>query len=460
MDSPPSLNKFCKELFGKIFAAKLTLRMSRFQAPDLKGTKRERKFQGITKRRRLCNPPVCVKFIPYFKACEIMKREIIVTKRGAERVRTGGHLWIYRSDVADTGDGAGGSVVGVRDERGRFVGQAFYSDRSEISLRILTTRDETIDRQWWRGRLLEAARRRAHLKQETNAYRLVYSEGDLLPSLIVDVYDDVLVMQTLSQGTEQVKQMLVELLVEELAPRAIIERNDVRVRQLEGLEMRVGIIYGDAPEELEIVQHGVRFRVMPTGGQKTGSFLDQRENRLAARRIAWGNALDCFTFNGAFALHLAPACESVLGLDISAEAVAAARRNADLNGATNVTFSEANVFDALREMEAEGRRFGTIVLDPPAFAKNRGSVRAASRGYKEINLRALKMLEPGGILITCTCSYHMSEEMFLEIVRDAAADARRRLQLIEKRAQSSDHPILFGVPETYYLKCVIARALD
>ncbi|HYO92242.1 MAG TPA: class I SAM-dependent rRNA methyltransferase [Pyrinomonadaceae bacterium] len=388
-----------------------------------------------------------------------MMQEIIVTKRAAERVRSG-HLWIYKSDVADTKAAGGGSLVSVVDERGRFVGQALYSDRSEISLRLLTTGDEKIDREWWRTRLREAIGRRRELGPDTNACRMVYSEGDLLPSLIVDAYSDVLVLQTLSQGTERVKGMLVELLVEELSPRAIVERNDVRVRHLEGLEMSVGTIYGDAPEELEIIQHGIRFRVQPLGGQKTGSFLDQRENRLAARANAWGHALDCFTFNGAFALHLASACESVLGLDISADAVRAAQRNAELNGALNVTFSEANVFDALREMEMEGRRFGTIVLDPPAFAKNRGSVRAASRGYKEINLRALKMLERGGVLITCTCSYHMSEEMFLEIIRDAANDARRRLQLIEKRAQSSDHPILFGVPETYYLKCVIARVID
>ena len=389
-----------------------------------------------------------------------MQPEVIVTKRGAERVRSLGHLWIYKSDVADTRDAAGGEVVRVLTERGRFVGQALYSARSEISLRILTSAEETIDREWWRGRLRDAARRRDVLKRDTNAYRLVYSEGDLLPSLIVDVYKDVLVLQTLSQATDAIKEMLVELLVEEHAPRAVIERNDVRVRSLEGLEMRVGSLYGDAPEELEIVQHGVRFLVHPLGGQKTGSFLDQRENREAARSFAWGRALDCFTFNGAFALHLASQCESVLGLDISSEAVRAAQRNAALNGAENVTFSEANVFDALREMETEGQRFGTIVLDPPAFAKNRGSVRAASRGYKEINLRALKMLEPGGILITCTCSYHMSEEMFLETLRDAAQDARHRLQLIEKRAQASDHPVLFGVPETYYLKCIIARVLD
>jgi 23S rRNA (cytosine1962-C5)-methyltransferase len=232
------------------------------------------------------------------------------------------------------------------------------------------------------------------------------------------------------------------------------------VRQLEGLEMRTGVLYGEAPPEIEIVQHGVRFLVQPLGGQKTGSFLDQRENRLAARAVAHGRALDCFTFNGAFALHLASGAETVLGLDISADAIAAARRNAELNGARNVEFREANVFDALREMETAGERFDTIVLDPPAFAKNRGSVRAAARGYKEINLRALKLLNTGGVLVTCTCSYHMSEETFLEIIRDAALDAHRRVQLVEKRMQASDHPVLFGMPETHYLKCVLVRVVE
>ena len=282
----------------------------------------------------------------------------------------------------------------------------------------------------------------------------------MLPSLIIDVYDDVFVLQTLSQGTEAVKALLVELLIEEFAPRAIIERNDVRVRELEGLEMRAGVLYGEAPAELLIEQHGVRYRVAPLGGQKTGSFLDQRENRLAARAVAHGRALDCFTFNGAFALHLAPVCESVIGLDVSGDAIAGARRNAELNDARNVEFREANVFDALREMEAAGERFDTIVLDPPAFAKNRASVRAAMRGYKEINLRALKLLNAGGVLITCTCSYHMSESTFLNLIADAATDAHRRVQLVEKRMQASDHPILFGMPETYYLKCVIARSID
>jgi 23S rRNA (cytosine1962-C5)-methyltransferase len=388
-----------------------------------------------------------------------MKQNAIITQRGADRVRAG-HLWIYRSDVRDAAGIPGGSIVSVKDERGRFVGQALYSARSEISLRLLTLEDDALDREWWRGRLRAAARRREDIRPEANAYRLVYSEGDLLPSLIVDVYDDVLVLQTLSQGMDALKAMLVELLVEEFQPRAIIERNDVRVRQLEGLEMRAGVLYGDAPDELEITQHNVRFLVHPLGGQKTGSFLDQRENRLAARFVAKGRSLDCFTFNGAFALHLASACESVLGLDISAEAVQAAWRNAELNDARNVEFREANVFDALREMETAGERFDTIVLDPPAFAKNRASVPKAARGYKEINLRALKLLNTNGVLVTCSCSYHMSEQMFLEMIADAAKDARRRVQLVEKRMQASDHPVLFGMPETYYLKCVIARVVE
>jgi 23S rRNA (cytosine1962-C5)-methyltransferase len=284
-----------------------------------------------------------------------------------------------------------------------------------------------------------------------------------LPSLIVDVYDDVIVMQTLSQGTDALKSLLVEILIEEFNPRAVIERNDARVRELEGLPLISATVYGNPPAELEILQHGLRFEVEPLGGQKTGSFLDQRENRLAARTAAATTnkqrALDCFTFNGAFALHLAALCEKVIGIDISADAVAAARKNAALNDLNNVEFREANVFDALRELEAAGERFDAIVLDPPAFAKNRASLKAAIRGYKEINLRALKLLHPGGVLITCTCSYHVSEELFLEIVNQAALDAHRRVQLIEKRMQAADHPVLLGVPETYYLKCLIARAI-
>ena len=383
-----------------------------------------------------------------------------VNKKGADRVRHG-HLWIYRSDVVAV-DAEGGSVVTVKDERGNFVGQALFSDTSQIALRFLTQSNEEIDRAWWRRRIAEAGSRR-HISPETNAYRLIYSEGDLLPSLIVDRYADVLVMQTLSQGTDAVKSMLTELLVEEFDAQALIERNDVRVRELEGLPLIARTVYGDVPAELEILQHGLRFVVEPLGGQKTGSFLDQRENRLAARAAAQttsrGRALDCFTFNGAFALHLASVCHSVIGIDISADAVAAAQRNAKLNEIINVEFLEANVLDVLREMEAAGDRFDVIVLDPPAFAKNRASLKAAIRGYKEINLRALKLLNPGGVLITCTCSYHVSEELFIEILAQAAIDAHRRVQIVEKRIQASDHPVLVGVPETYYLKCVIARVI-
>lgn len=383
---------------------------------------------------------------------------ITVAKRGADRIRRG-HLWIYSSDVVDATDAAGGSIVAVQDEHRNFIGQAFYSDSSQIALRFLTQTRDPIDREWWRRQIREAAARR-NFGEETNAYRLIYSEGDLLPSIILDRYDDVLVLQTLSQGSEAIKPLLVELLIEEFAPRAIIERNDVRVRQHEGLELLSGTLYGEAPLEFEIVQDGVRFLVAPLSGQKTGSFLDQRENRLAARKVAHGRALDCFTFNGAFALQLAGACERVTGLDISAEAVAAAGRNAQINNIINADFREANVFDALRELETSGERFDTIVLDPPAFAKNRASIAAAARGYKEINLRAIKLLNPGGVLITCTCSYHMSEELFLKLITEAANDAHRRVQLLEKRTQASDHPIIFGVPETYYLKCVIARVVD
>jgi 23S rRNA (cytosine1962-C5)-methyltransferase len=382
-----------------------------------------------------------------------------VNKRAANRVRHG-HLWIYRSDVIAV-DANAGSIVSVVDEGGNFVGQAFYSDKSEIALRFLALTKETIDDGWWREKIKQCCERR-NIPSDTNAYRVVYSEGDLLPSLIVDRYADVIVLQTLSQGTDRIKSSLLAILIDEFQPRAVIERNDARVRQLEGLPLTSGTIYGTTPDQFEILQHGLRFRVSPSGGQKTGSFLDQRENRLAARetaRVSAGlRALDCFTFNGGFALHLAGVCKEVIAIDISDQAIEAAKQNAELNHIQNVEFQVANVFDALRDLEARGERYDTIVLDPPAFAKNRASLKAAIRGYKEINLRALKLLNQGGVLITCTCSYHVSEDLFVEILADAALDARRRLQIREKRMQASDHPVLLGVPETYYLKCVIARA--
>ena len=395
--------------------------------------------------------------------------EVSITSRGAKRIRNG-HVWVYRSDVANAEGVEGGAIVRVVDQAQNFVGQAFYSDASEIALRFLTTRAETIDREWWRTRLRACAERRLQIAADTNAYRLVYSEGDLLPSLIIDKYDDVFVIQTLSQGSERVSATIAELLIEEFQPGTVVERNDVRVRQLEGLELRSGVVWSrdmpsgngalDFQRDVTITQDSVRFLVSPLGSQKTGAFLDQRENYLAAKRVARGRALDCFTFNGGFALHIAQKCDSVLGIDISEDAIASARRNADLNQASNIEFRAANVFDALREFETAGETFDTIILDPPAFAKNRASVKPAARGYKEINLRALKLLSPGGVLVTCTCSYHMQEEMFLDVIAAATLDARRRLQIVEVRGQSSDHPVLLGVPETHYLKCVIARMID
>ncbi|HKO35139.1 MAG TPA: class I SAM-dependent rRNA methyltransferase, partial [Pyrinomonadaceae bacterium] len=397
--------------------------------------------------------------MPLVVITSMQMAEVSITSRGAKRIRNG-HLWVYRSDVVNPEGVEGGAIVRVVDQAHNFVGQAFYSDASEIALRFLTTRVETIDREWWRLHLRACAVRRSRIAADTSAYRLVYSEGDLLPSLIIDKYDDVFVIQTLSQGSEQVKTTIAELLVEEFKPDAIVERNDARVRQLEGLESISGTIWSpdlsgesrpvgngalDVQRDVEINQHGVRFLVSPLGSQKTGAFLDQRENYLAAKRVAHGRALDCFTFNGGFALHIANECDTVLAIDISEDAITGARRNAELNETSNVEFRPANVFDALREFEAAGEKFDTIVLDPPAFAKNRASVRSAARGYKEINLRALKLLNPGGVLVTCTCSYHMPEEMFLEVIAAATLDARRRLQIVEVRGQSSDHPVLLGV---------------
>lgn len=391
-----------------------------------------------------------------------------VTKKGAKRVR-GGHLWIYKSDVQKT-DAEGGDVVAVYDEARNFVGKAFYSDSSEITLRIFTTQDEEIDAEYWRSKISEAMMRRrdfndlagrplSQMPENTDSVRIVYSEGDLIPSLIVDFYHNVFVIQTLSQGTEKLKNTFVDIL-KEYQPEAIIERNDVKVRQRENLPLQSGVLYGAVPDELIIEQDGIKFHVAPLEGQKTGSFLDQRENHFAVRSYAFGKGLDCFTFNGGFALNLAQVCESVKAIDISEDAIKLARRNAELNNVTNIKFQTANVFDALRDLEKSGEKFDTIVLDPPAFVKSRAVLRSAVRGYKEINLRALKLLNKGGILVTCSCSFHFSEEIFFETIAESARDARRRVHLIEKRMQAADHPVLVGMPETYYLKCFILRVVE
>ena len=385
-----------------------------------------------------------------------------VNKKGAKRVR-GGHLWIYKSDVLKV-EAEGGDVVAVFDEGKNFVGKAFYSDSSEITLRIFTTRNEEVDKEFWRRKIIEAAKIREQKakdqKLKTNAQRLIYTEGDLIPSLIVDDYNGIFVIQTLSQGSDKLKETFVEILREEFAPTAIIERNDAKVRQRENLEMQSGVLFGEIPDEIIIEQDGVKFYISPLEGQKTGSFLDQRENHFAVRNYAFGRALDCFTFNGGFALNLAQVCDEVIAIDISEDAINLAKRNAELNNISNIKFRTANVFDALRDLEKSGEKFDTIVLDPPAFVKSRSALRSAVRGYKEINLRALKLLNKGGILVTCSCSFHFSEEIFLQTLEETLRDSRRRVQLVEKRMQSSDHPILLGMPETYYLKCFILRVVE
>lgn len=384
-----------------------------------------------------------------------MTSTLTVTKKGAERARAR-HHWIYRSDVAEAGDARGGDVVRVVDPKGRPLGRAFYSDASLIAVRFVTFDDIETGRAFWSKRLDDAIALRDRVVEGTTAYRVVHGEGDLISSLIVDRYGDCLSIQTLSQGTERLKPLFVELLAERFAPRAIVERNDAHVRDLEGLPRQAGVLLGEQPSELEIDEHGVRYLADIVGGQKTGAFLDQRENRVAAARYARGRGLDAFSFHGSFAMHLARVCDTVTAVDTSGDALRRARRNAELNGVSErVELLEANVFDVLKQWDEANERFDAVVLDPPAFVKRKTALDAGVRGYKEVNLRALKLLAPGGTLVTSTCSYHVSEEMFLGIVLSAAADAGRDVRILEKRTQARDHPVLLSIPETYYLKCLV-----
>ena len=381
---------------------------------------------------------------------------VTISARGEARVRAG-HPWIYRSDVTGA-DAEGGEIVRV-ESRGRTLGFALYSDRSEIAVRILTRDAERPGDALWKQRLSGAIRYRESLRIDATAFRLVHAEADRLPSLIVDRYADYLVVQALSQGIDRHMAAITQALVELVDPAGILARNDPRVRLLEGLDQRVEVLHRSVPETIDVREGAVGYAVDPWHGQKTGLFLDQRENREAAQRYARGRVLDAFSYNGGFALAVAPRCERVLAVDISEDAVARIQANAVRNGLANVEARAMNVFDELRELERRAERFDTIVLDPPAFAKNKSAVRKALAGYKEINLRALKLLEPGGFLITCSCSYNVGEAAFLDVVSNAAMDARAEVALVEKRAQGRDHPILMNVPETYYLKCVILRKL-
>ena len=383
----------------------------------------------------------------------------IVSNRGARRWDAG-HPWIYRSDVIERPDGDAGAVR-VTDQRGKPLGIALWSPHSEISLRLVDRNaDATLDAAWWTQRLTNAIARRAGLDGDANAYRLVHGEGDGLPSLVVDRYDRWLVVQLMSAGLEHFRAPIVSALRDIVHPAGILARNDVSLRVKEGLGTEVELLDGTVPDEVEVHEHGVRYLAAPWRGQKTGAFLDQRENRALVGRVARGKALDCFSYHGSFALHLARRAEQVTALDSSAHALARAEENFRRNGLDNGRFIEANAFEFLKARERERTRFDTIVLDPPAFAKTRPSLAAGLRGYKEINLRAMRLLTPGGLLFTASCSYHLSKPLFLEMLEAAAADSGRRMILREIRGQPTDHPEVLTVPETGYIKGALLEAAD
>lgn len=349
----------------------------------------------------------------------------------------------------------------VRDTRGKPLGAALWSPTSEISLRLLDKDPEArIDGRWWRARIALAVERRTRLREVADAYRLVHGEGDGLPSLICDRYADWIVVQVMSAGLERFRDDLVAAIEDAARPRGILARNDVPLRRKEGLTLQSQLLAGEVPESIEVQEHGVRYLTAPWHGQKTGAFLDQRENRALIGDLARGRALDCFSYHGSFALHLARNAERVLAIDSSGAALERAQENARLNGFTNIETIERDAFEFLKERERARDEFDTIVVDPPAFAKTRGALPAAIRGYKEINLRAMRLLSRGGLLFTASCSFHLTKPLFLEMLESAAADSGRRIVLREVRGQPLDHPEILTIPETGYIKGALLEALD
>jgi 23S rRNA (cytosine1962-C5)-methyltransferase len=388
-----------------------------------------------------------------------MSAHAVVSNKGARRWAAG-HPWIYRSDVAERPDVQAGAVL-VHDARGKPLGTALWSPASEISLRLLE-RDPSraVDDAWWSEHIRDAVARRAPLREAATAYRLVHGEGDGLPSLVVDRYDRWLVVQLMSAGLERFREAIVAALVAHASPDGILARNDVPLRAKEGLPRETTLLFGEVPREVEVVEHGVRYLAAPWEGQKTGAFLDQRENRALVGAVARGRALDCFSYHGSFSLHLARGADRVTALDVSAHALARARENAERNGLANIDFVETDAFDFLRARERARERYDTIVLDPPAFAKTRSALPAALRGYKDVNLRAMRLLARGGLLFTASCSFHLTKPLFVEMLQDAAADSGRRLALRELRGQPLDHPDVLTIPETGYIKGALIEALD
>ena len=387
--------------------------------------------------------------------------KVTLRKTRETRVR-GGHPWIYASEIEKV-EGAfeNGDIVDVADFRGKFIGRGFYNPQSQISLRILTRNDEPCDRDFFARRIEEAWDYRKLLCDPMSC-RLIYSESDFLPGLVVDKFADVLVLQSLSLGIDRIKDMICDLLMEIVQPVGIWERSDVPVRRLEGLEQTTGLLRGEVPDEVDMMENGIHFLVDVKHGQKTGFFLDQKQNRAALEPLCRGaRVLDCFCHNGSFSLHAAKyGASSVLGVDISEEALEVARRNAVLNGFENVTFEAHNCFDLLHELTEAGEKFDLVILDPPAFTKNKAAVPSALRGYKEINLRGMKLVRPGGFLVTCSCSQHVLPEMFQDVVNQAARDTKKRIRLVEYRTQGYDHPILPQSVETKYLNTMILQVME
>lgn len=385
-----------------------------------------------------------------------------MNQKAAGRVRSG-HPWIFSSDVADRGPSTPGEAVRVLDHRGRLLGSALFSSTSQITLRLYSESGEPFDADLVRRRLAGAIAHRASVVSNSEAYRLVFSEADLLPGLIVDRYGPYLVVQTLSQGVERALPLIVECLTELLQPAGILARNDASIRKLEGLVLETKVLAGEIPERAEIKMNGLGLTADLMHGQKTGVYLDQRENYLAAAaRVPRGESvrvLDCFTSTGGFALHASPYCSSVEAVDSSAAALATAQDNARRNRRENIEFRQADVFEFLVGISGRGRRYDMVVLDPPAFAKSRRDLDDAARGYKEINLRALRLLDSSGVLVSCSCSHHINEAALYEIIAAAALDAGKTLRVLERRTQAQDHPILLTVPETLYLKCLILQVL-
>ena len=385
--------------------------------------------------------------------------KVKISEKGHRWYRTG-HPWIYLDDIVEAGNERSGEIVSVVTKNNIFLGKAFLNTKSKIALRFVTRNDEPIGREFWGKRLEMAIQYRSGVVKDTNACRLIFSESDGFPGLIVDRYGECLSLQVFSLGMENFKPLIVDLLVNQLQPRSVIERNDSAKRRLEGLPELKTVLYGGPPELIECVEGSIRYWANPWEGQKTGGYLDQRENRLYSVKYVGDRVLDGCCNMGGFGLHLAKAgAREVQAVDLNKTAIDLLKQNAALNSIANIHPIEANIFDYLKEANLRNDRWDLIVLDPPAFAKNRKEVPDALRGYKEINLKAIKLLRPGGYLITCSCSYHISEEIFLNMIQNAASDANRQAFLIEKRTQSLDHPILLGMPETHYLKVAICKVM-